>query len=109
MAKVMRICKVCGKEYEYCHTLRKDNPFRWQDVACCPEHGRIYFKKVMDARNKESAEAEKETQTDTVESAEVSTEEETEKLEAVKAPEAERKTYRSKRRNSFIAFSEKEE
>ena len=30
-----RICKVCGKEYEYCHTQRTvPGIFRYQDVAC---------------------------------------------------------------------------
>ena len=55
MATATKICKVCGKEYEYCHTFRKDgNIFRWQDVACCPEHGSIYFAKVLKSRNQES-------------------------------------------------------
>lgn len=46
-----RICKVCGNEYEYCRTLYPDNGiYRWQDVACCAEHGSIYFARVMEAR-----------------------------------------------------------
>lgn len=51
MAKATKICKVCGKEYEYCHTAsRIAGAFRWQDVACSPEHGSIYFAKVMESR-----------------------------------------------------------
>lgn len=51
MAKGIRICKVCGKEYEYCHTVRRDgNMFRWQDVACSPEHGSIYFARILESR-----------------------------------------------------------
>lgn len=52
MAKVIKICKTCGKPYEYCHTqMRKDfNPFRWQDVACSPECGEKYFAAVLAAR-----------------------------------------------------------
>lgn len=47
-----RICKVCGKEYEYCHTqLKVGEIFRWQDVACCKEHGSQYFAEVMTSRN----------------------------------------------------------
>lgn len=59
MAKAMRTCKVCGKEYEYCKTFRPTVGFRWQDVACCPEHGSIYLARVLAAREKnEQAESE---------------------------------------------------
>lgn len=51
MAKATRICRVCGKEYEYCHTIRKiDDIFRYQDVACSPECGAIYFAKIDESR-----------------------------------------------------------
>lgn len=51
MATVMKKCKVCGQEYEYCHTLRKDSTvFRYQDVACCPEHGNIYLSRILVSR-----------------------------------------------------------
>lgn len=50
MAKGMRKCKVCGVEYEYCHTVRNGDLFRYQDVACCPEHGSIYFARILDSR-----------------------------------------------------------
>ena len=46
-----RKCKVCGKEYPYCKTVHNDNIFRYQDVACCPQHGSIYFAKIMKSRN----------------------------------------------------------
>lgn len=46
----IRICKVCGKEYECCRNAAKPGQFRWQDVACCAEHGAIYFEEVMKAR-----------------------------------------------------------
>lgn len=54
MAKGIKICKVCGNEYEACHTLRPNmnNEFRWQDVACCPEHGAEYLRRVLKARGK---------------------------------------------------------
>lgn len=55
MAKATRICKVCGREYEYCHTARQTaGGFRWQDVACSPEHGSIYFARVLESRSKEN-------------------------------------------------------
>ena len=45
-----RICKICGKEYDYCKTNRPTGLFRWQDVACSPGHGAMYFAQVMEAR-----------------------------------------------------------
>lgn len=49
MPKVMKTCKVCGKEYEACRT---PNPgvWRWRDVACCYEHGLQYLHDVQVAR-----------------------------------------------------------
>lgn len=49
MAKAFKICKVCGKEYEYCQT-KADGAFRWMDVACCPEHATEYFKEIAISR-----------------------------------------------------------
>ena len=50
MAKGTKICKVCGKEYEYCKTWRPSEVFRYQDVACSKECGDIYFAKIMKSR-----------------------------------------------------------
>lgn len=52
MAKGIKICKVCGREYEACRTLRPNlnNEFRWQEVACSPEHGAEYLRRVLLAR-----------------------------------------------------------
>ena len=50
MATATKICKVCGKEYPYCRTVFKPGVFRYQDVACSPEHGAIYLAKVEAAR-----------------------------------------------------------
>ena len=48
MAKGTRICRICGKEYEYCHSVKIwDGVNRWQDIACCPEHGAQYFAEVL--------------------------------------------------------------
>ena len=56
MATATRKCKVCGCEYEYCHTNRRvAGVFRWQDVACCAEHGSIYFAQIMESRSKANA------------------------------------------------------
>lgn len=52
MATATRKCKVCGVEYEYCHTVRRvAGVFRWQDVSCCPEHGSIYLSKIIASRS----------------------------------------------------------
>lgn len=51
MATGTRICKICGKEYECCKTLRQvEGVFRWQDVACCVEHGEEYLDRIMISR-----------------------------------------------------------
>lgn len=52
MAIGKKVCKVCGREYEACHTLRPNlnSAFRWQDVACCEEHGAEYLRRIMISR-----------------------------------------------------------
>ena len=52
MAKAIKTCRVCGKDYEYCHSFGNadDNIYRWQDVACSPECGNIYFARVLRSR-----------------------------------------------------------
>lgn len=45
-----RICKHCGAEYEFCYVNPNSNYFRWQDVACCEEHGAKYLEAVLIAR-----------------------------------------------------------
>lgn len=54
MAKAMRKCRVCGKEYPYCKTWTSDK-FRWQDVACSPECGAIYFARIEASRSNDGA------------------------------------------------------
>ena len=67
MAIGTKICRVCGKEYESCHTLRPNlnSEFRWQDVACCPEHGQEYLMRILRSRGiapKEEPKAEPKTE-----------------------------------------------
>ena len=50
MQKATRVCKVCGKPYEYCKTWNNTNKFRWQDVACSYECGVKYFQRVEESR-----------------------------------------------------------
>ena len=55
MATATKKCRVCGEEYEACHTLNKSaNINRWQDVACSPECGTIYFTKIEESRKNDS-------------------------------------------------------
>lgn len=58
MPKVTRICRVCGKEYPYCKTYRDINSDKmiWQNVACSPECGKIYFDRILKSRSKSNAE-----------------------------------------------------
>lgn len=55
-----KICKVCGAEYEACRTPNPQQIFRWRDVACCPEHGAIYLKRVLLSRQDDGENATKE-------------------------------------------------
>ena len=49
-----RICKVCGKEYEYCKTKARGQ-FKWQDVACCIEHANQYFEEIAISRGEKKS------------------------------------------------------
>lgn len=69
MATGTRICKICGKEYECCRTLRiVEGVFRWQDVACCVEHGEQYLDKVLISRGEKKPDPESEAIVSTSES-----------------------------------------
>ena len=51
MSTATKICRVCGKEYEACHTLKHiAGVFRWQEVACSPECGSIYLARIKASR-----------------------------------------------------------
>lgn len=55
------ICRVCGKEYDGCRTAKYiSGQFRWQDVACCPEHGSIYLERIIASRSKKNTAEKKE-------------------------------------------------
>lgn len=52
MPTAVRTCRVCGKRYEACRTMNKSaGVFRWQEVACSPECGAEYLRRVTEARN----------------------------------------------------------
>lgn len=52
MAQGTRVCKICGKEYPFCKTSKPKNVFRYQDVACCLEHGAQYLEAILRSRGK---------------------------------------------------------
>lgn len=52
MPTAVKVCRVCGKSYEACRTMNKTaGVFRWQEVACSPECGAEYLRRVTEARN----------------------------------------------------------
>lgn len=51
MASQKLKCRVCGKEYDACRSSkRNDNVFHWQEVACSPECGSEYLRRVLESR-----------------------------------------------------------
>lgn len=51
MATAIKKCRICGKFYEACHTMRHNTGgFRWQEVACSPECGSAYLAKIEESR-----------------------------------------------------------
>lgn len=52
MPVAKRTCRVCGKTYEACRTANRNaGVFHWQEIACSPECGTVYFQRVNEARN----------------------------------------------------------
>ena len=57
MASTIKKCRVCGREYEACHTLSiTPGVFRWQDVACSQECGSVYLAKINASRGNHNVE-----------------------------------------------------
>ena len=51
MASQKLKCRICGKEYDACSSSKKHSGvFRWQEVACSPECGSEYLKRVLQSR-----------------------------------------------------------
>ena len=51
MATAIKKCRVCGRPYEACRTIRNvAGVFRWQEVACSPECGSIYLARIEESR-----------------------------------------------------------
>ena len=53
MPKQTKVCRVCGKTYEACRSIKSGSSvFNWREVACSPECGSVYLKRVMESRVK---------------------------------------------------------
>lgn len=53
MAKLTKRCRVCGKEFEACRSLRVGSTvFNWREVACSPECGVEYLRLIDASRGK---------------------------------------------------------
>ena len=51
MPQATKECRVCGKVYTACNTTRHfDGSFHWREVACSPECGEEYLRRIMDSR-----------------------------------------------------------
>lgn len=58
----MKQCRVCGKEYEPCHSTGLQNGvFRWREVSCSPECGEIYLKRIIESRTSSQKKVKKQT------------------------------------------------
>ncbi len=52
MPKQTKVCRVCGKTYESCRSIKTGSSvFNWREMCCSPECGQIYFQRVEEARN----------------------------------------------------------
>ena len=51
MPRQTKTCRVCGKVYEACNSVRTGGAFNWREVACSPECGTEYFRRVMASRS----------------------------------------------------------
>jgi len=50
--KVKKACRVCCNVYEACRSLKPNTGvFVWQEVACSPECGAAYLKRIVDSRS----------------------------------------------------------
>lgn len=57
MPKQTKICRVCGATYEACQSVRTGSPvFNWREVACSPECGEIYLKRIIESRSPKNVE-----------------------------------------------------
>lgn len=52
MPRQTKVCRVCGKTYESCRSIKTGSGvFNWREMCCSPECGKIYFQRVEEGRN----------------------------------------------------------
>lgn len=55
MADQMITCRVCGKQYKACNSVRKGSTvFNWREFACSPECGKKYLAQIENTRSKKT-------------------------------------------------------
>jgi len=48
---VKKTCRICGASYEACRSAKNGSTaFNWQEVACSPECGSEYLRRVNESR-----------------------------------------------------------
>lgn len=66
LAKVKKICRICGKEYTPCSYCENDKmAFHYRAICCSRECASIYLAKVLEARNPSKNENEDENAIET--------------------------------------------
>ena len=61
MAKVKKICRICGKEYTPCSYCENDKmAFHYRTICCSRKCAQVYLSRVLDARQKLSENKESE-------------------------------------------------
>lgn len=59
-------CRVCGKQFVPCNRTSKDlKAFNYRAVACSPECGEIYLKRILESRSTKEEEVLPEVENET--------------------------------------------
>ena len=62
MAKVKKICRICGKEYTPCSYCENDKmAFHYRTICCSRKCAEVYLSRVLEARQKANKVKESET------------------------------------------------
>ena len=62
MAKVKKICRICGKTYTPCSYCENDQmAWHYRTICCSAECARVYMARVLEAREQNKNETKEET------------------------------------------------